>query len=290
MRLVIDGKMCYDLSKSHLREVFFMNYCGYHTHTTFSDGKNSMEEMVLAAIERGMPAIGFSDHSDSPYQDYCMRQSEYPMYLAELERMQEKYGDRITILKGIELDSNSDPAITEKLDYFLCSVHELVFDGRFYGIDHAASLQMDCINNELGGDKLAFAKCYFDELTAHVLKNKPTIIGHFDVLTKFSLMDEEDPAYQRIALDAMEQMRSAANVLEVNTGAISRKWRDRPYPADFLLRRWRELGGQVVLGADTHAVSTIDCAFPLAVEIIKKAGFDHLLTLWPDGFHEEKIG
>jgi histidinol-phosphatase (PHP family) len=64
-----------------------MNYCGYHTHTTFSDGKNSMEEMVLAAIERGMPAIGFSDHSDSPYQDYCMRVAEYPAYLAELDRL-----------------------------------------------------------------------------------------------------------------------------------------------------------------------------------------------------------
>ena len=27
----------------------------------------------------------------------------------------------------------------------------------------------------------------------------------------------------------------------------------------------------------------------MAVEIAKKAGFDTLLTLWPDGFHEEKI-
>ena len=78
-------------------------------------------------------------------------------------------------------------------------------------------------------------------------------------------------------------------VVEVNTGAISRKWRDRPYPADFLLNRLRELGGEVILGADTHAADTIDCAFPLAVEIAKKAGFDTLLTLWPDGFHKEML-
>jgi len=266
-----------------------MNYCGYHTHTTFSDGKNSMEEMVLAAIERGMPAIGFSDHSDSPYQDYCMRVAEYPAYLAELDRLREKYAGRITILKGIELDSHSDPAITAQVDYFLGSVHELVFEERFYGIDHAASLQMDCINNELGGDKLAFARCYFEELVAHVQRNKPTIVGHFDVITKFSLMDEEDPAYQRLALEALEQVVAVTPVLEVNTGAISRKWRERPYPADFILRRLRELGGKVILGADTHAAASIDCAFPLAVEIIKAAGFDHLLTLWPDGFREEKI-
>ena len=266
-----------------------MQYCDYHTHTTFSDGASTMEEMVLSAIEKGMPVIGFSDHSDSPYQDYCMRQADYPAYLAELTRMQEKYGDRITILKGIELDSHSDPAIVNELDYFLCSVHELVFEDRFYGIDHAADLQMACINNELGGDKLAFAKAYFDELTAHVQRNKPTIVGHFDVLTKFNLMDEQDPAYQRIALDALEKIVKVCPVLEINTGAISRKKRDIPYPADFILSALREIGGKVILGADTHAADTIDCAFPMAVDIAKKNGFDTLLTLWPDGFHEERI-
>ena len=34
----------------------------FHTHTTFCDGKNTPEEMVLAAIEKGMPRIGFSGH------------------------------------------------------------------------------------------------------------------------------------------------------------------------------------------------------------------------------------
>lgn len=266
-----------------------MNYCGYHTHTTFSDGKSTMEEMVQAAIRLGMPAIGFSDHSDSPYQDYCMRQTDYPAYLAELNRLQTVYGDKITILKGIELDSHSDPAIVEQLDYFLCSVHELVFEDRFYGIDHAASIQQECIDREYGGDKLAFAQGYFDELVAHVRRNKPTIVGHFDVITKFSLLDEEDPAYQRMALEALEQVVAVTPVLEINTGAISRGWRTVPYPAMFLLRRLRELGGQVILGADTHAAATIDCAFPLAVERAKEAGFDHILTLWPDGFREETI-
>ncbi len=44
-----------------------------------------------------------------------------------------------------------------------------------------------------------------------------------------------------------------------------------------------------IVGAGAHAADTIDCAFPLAVELIKKAGFDHLLTLWPDGFHKERL-
>ena len=35
----------------------------YHTHTVFSDGANTPEEMVLAAIDLGLESIGFSDHS-----------------------------------------------------------------------------------------------------------------------------------------------------------------------------------------------------------------------------------
>lgn len=266
-----------------------MNYCGYHSHTTFSDGKNTMEEMVLAAIELGMPCIGFTDHSYSPYQAYCMKEADYPAYLAEVDRLREKYGDKITIMKGIELDSHSDPAIVEQVDYFLGSVHELVYGDHFYGIDHARDLQQECIDKELGGSKLAFAQAYYDELVGHITRTKPTIIGHFDVITKFSLLDEDDPAYQKIALEALDKAFETTRVMEINTGAISRNWRDIPYPAMFILKRWKELGGEVILGADTHATNSIDCAFPLAIQRAKEAGFDHILTLWPDGFHKEEI-
>ncbi len=266
-----------------------MNYCGYHTHTTFSDGKSTMEEMVQAAIRLGMPAIGFSDHSPTPCDmSYCMKPEDIPAYLAELDRLRGTYGDRITILKGIELDYNTQMDVTP-FDYVLGSVHYLIYGDRVYAIDHARDIQLDCINREFGGDQVAFAKAYFDEVVAHIRKNKPTIVGHFDVITKFSVLNENDPDYRRIALDALEQVVAVTPVVEINTGAISRKWRETPYPADFLLRALREMGGKVILGADTHAADTIDCAFPLAVKLAKQAGFDSLLTLWPDGFREERI-
>ena len=33
-----------------------------HTHSTFCDGKNSLEENVISAIEQGLNTIGFSSH------------------------------------------------------------------------------------------------------------------------------------------------------------------------------------------------------------------------------------
>ena len=40
-----------------------MRYSNLHTHSTYSDGKYSLEENVLSAIEKQMRSIGFSDHS-----------------------------------------------------------------------------------------------------------------------------------------------------------------------------------------------------------------------------------
>ena len=35
----------------------------FHTHTTFCDGKDTPEQMVLAAIQKGFSALGFSGHA-----------------------------------------------------------------------------------------------------------------------------------------------------------------------------------------------------------------------------------
>ena len=253
-----------------------MKYCAYHTHSTFSDGKNTMEEMVQAAIDAGMPVLGLSDHSDSPYQEYCMRKAQYPEYLAEIERLQKKYAGKITLLKGIELDSNSDPEITKELDYFLGSVHELVYEDRFYGIDHAKSIQQECIDREHGGDIHGFERDYFDVLTAHIQKNKPTIVGHFDVITKFSLMPEEDENYRRIAREALARAIAACPYIEMNTGAISRGWRKTPYPCEYLLDTVKSQGGHILLSADSHHKDNLTFYFDESVELLRAAGIDHI--------------
>ena len=59
--------------------------CDLHVHTTFSDGENTPEEMVLSAISLGLDTIGFSDHA---YMErnirYCMTDEDG--YKAEITR------------------------------------------------------------------------------------------------------------------------------------------------------------------------------------------------------------
>ena len=62
----------------------------YHTHTTFCDGKNTPEEVILSAIEKGFSAIGFSGHGYTPYDlRYCMHDPE--AFKQAIPPLKEKY-------------------------------------------------------------------------------------------------------------------------------------------------------------------------------------------------------
>ena len=60
----------------------------FHTHTVFCDGKNTPEEMVLSAIEKGFTALGFSGHGLTGFDPgYCLR--DIAGYRAEVLRLLE---------------------------------------------------------------------------------------------------------------------------------------------------------------------------------------------------------
>lgn len=85
----------------------------------------------------------------------------------------------------------------------------------------------------------------------------PDVLGHFDLLTKFSMVEETE-AYRRSPKRPFWRVLPAVKVVEVNTGAMARGLRASPYPADFLLKAVREAGGSVILSSDAHRVSYLD--------------------------------
>ena len=61
-----------------------------------------------------------------------------------------------------------------------------------------------------------FAKCYYEMATEHIIKCKPDVVGHFDVINKFSLMPEEDEKYQEIAVESAREILKTCKVFELN--------------------------------------------------------------------------
>ena len=73
----------------------------FHTHTVYSDGKDTPEDIILEAIRMGCSEIGFSDHSYTDFDiSYCMSRENTAEYKREIKRLKEKYKGKI---KGIIL-------------------------------------------------------------------------------------------------------------------------------------------------------------------------------------------
>ena len=260
-----------------------------HTHTTFCDGRDTPEAMARAAAEQGLTTLGFSGHSYAPQEDFGIAPEALPAYIAQIRRLQHAYAGRLEVLCGIELDPDAPPTDLSPFDYVIGSCHSVQgADGRIYVVDGTPENLAEAIEQGFGGDALACAAAYYDRLTRFVLALKPTIVGHFDLITKFCEkqppFDAESAAYREIACAALDRVLEARLVFEVNTGAMARGWRTSPYPADFLLERIARSGGRVTLTADAHAKEHLTFGFDEALERIRRAGFAQIWTLTGEGF------
>ncbi|MBQ8610963.1 MAG: histidinol-phosphatase [Oscillospiraceae bacterium] len=266
-----------------------------HTHTNFCDGKYSPEEMVQAAIRENFVSLGFSGHSFTPCDmSYCMLPEKIPLYKAEIRRLQEKYKDQIEIYLGTERDYYTEHGeFTDDYDYMLGSVHYILKGRRCYAIDHAESEQIDAVREVYGGDWWGLIRDYYELMARLPERFTPDVIGHFDVITKFNeggrLFDEEDPVYKNVAMEAMEAILPHCRLFEMNTGAIARKKRTTPYIAPFLLRFLKEHGGEICINSDCHDWHYLTCAFDMAVEQARAAGFTHAKILKGGRFEDVKL-
>ena len=269
-----------------------MRFSNFHQHTTFSDGKATIEQTVAHAVELGFEAIGISDHSFTPFDtSYCMKQEREEEYLNEIARVKEQYADKIEVYAGLEADYFSD-VNAGKYDYLIGSVHYLYGNGEYHAIDHTKQQCARYLYEVCGGSKEKFAENYYAAVTDNLIKKHPQMAGHFDVITKFGLFDEFSDGgkrYEAIAADALREALKITPVIEVNTGAISRGFRSVPYPAPFLLKEILRRGGEVALASDSHALSTMDAYFKESAALLSSLGFRYVARWRGKDFAHVKI-
>ena len=250
-----------------------------HTHSTWDDGRNTAEEMILAAIGAGLRSVGMSVHSPMPnHAPWAIRAERLGAYRAQMAELADKYRGKIRVYCGVEWDVLSDIDL-EPFDYVIGSVHQLPVAGS-PEVDNSPEMTARYIRESFGGDSDKAAACYFEQLLRVAQEPQADIVGHFDLITKFDqthgFFNPESPAYRRAAQRAMEALVSAGKIFEINTGAISRGARTTPYPSLELLRSLRGMGGRITVSADAHFVSGIACAFDLAQELALAAGFSEI--------------
>lgn len=249
-----------------------------HMHTTFCDGKNSPEEMIISGIKKGLKTIGISGHCNTGFDEtYCMTAPVMKTYFEELQRLKKAYEGKIKVLCGIEQDYFAGkPKLN--FDYVIGSVHYIHKNGCYLSVDHNESITINDVKEHYDGDYYAYAEDYY-KLVSDVLNNTGAdIIGHFDLVTKFNegykLFDETNPRYVSAWKAAVDKLLPYGKPFEVNTGAISRGYRTSPYPSLPILEYIKEKGGKVILSSDSHSAENICFQFDKWEKYIKDLGFE----------------
>lgn len=253
----------------------------YHVHSTFSDGENTPEEIVRAAIEKGMLAIGFSDHGYTDYDlRYCMKDTEG--YRKEILRLKEVYKNEIQIYLGVEEDA-FHPLDRSQYDYIIGSSHYLCKDNQYYPIDSSYDYFKECLK-VVEYDVVAMAEQYYRAFCTYIKERRPDVIGHFDLLTKYDELDAslflENKKYCDVAEKYANVAAQSGCLFEVNTGAIARGLRTTPYPSEKLLYVLRKADAKLVLSADSHSMDTVTFRFDETRKYLRDIGFAYAYALF----------
>jgi DNA polymerase (family X) len=198
----------------------------FHNHTTASDGRNTLNEMVAAASALGWEYIGMADHSKASFQANGLTEERLLKQVEDIHALNTSGRFKAHIFTGTECDIladgrlDFDDATLAKLDYVVGSVHN------------------------------AFAQSE-EEMTKRIIRamesRRVTILGH--LTGRLLLRREGYPVNTAKIVDA-----AIANgvVIELNAS---------PWRLDMDWRHWRRAAERGVLCAinpDAHEIDSLN--------------------------------
>lgn len=246
-----------------------------HTHSTYADGRDAPEDMLRAALRLGFHTLGYSEHGHADYDDCSMTADAEPAYRAEILALKDKYAGQIDVLLGYEHDWLSPPSV-DRYDYVIESVHYVRAGGVLVCVDESRAALEAAIAHQYGGDPYRLCRDYF-RTVAESCESGAQVLGHMELIMKFNegrdLFDDADPRYLEYALEAADRAAESGMLVEINTGAIARGYRTKPYPGEAILRRLAERRARVIITSDCHNSDYLDCGFDDALALARHCGF-----------------
>jgi DNA polymerase (family X) len=217
-----------------------------HIHTNWSDGKNTLDEIISSAIAHNFSTIAITDHSPyvlSPrYKDGSYFNDQH--FLINL--LCEKYQSKITILKGVEADIlpngelDLSTEMLQKMDIVIASMH--------------VNLDRPQENNT-------------ERLIRAIENPFVDIIGHPG--------GRIDPMQDHTSLDWDRIFQAAAFnqvALEINSHKV------HPFFDSDKVRRAALTGVPIALNSDTHRVKMMDNA-RFGINIARRAGLNKNMVI-----------
>ena len=269
-----------------------MQLFNLHTHSNFSDGKASAEEVVTEAIKQGLKVLGFSDHSPVPFENnFAIKSDEIGNYISTIKSLKEKYKNEIDIICSMEMDFI--PGIVKDfrktkmelgLDYLIGSVH-LVGNNteKLWFIDGSKVETYDeGLNNYFNGDIKKGVKAFFYQYNEMIETEEFDIVGHFDKIKMHNrgrYFSEDDKWYRDYLMETLTLIKEKSLIVEINTRGIYKKRSEDFYPSTWLFPIMKEMKIPVVISSDAHKAEELTLCFKEAEEALKNAGLEVINNL-----------
>lgn len=246
----------------------------YHVHSNLSvDAYDSVDAMCGRAVEIGLAEIVFTEHYDTDPADQGHGFYDYEKSREAVERMQDRFGDRLLVKLGIEVDYQT--AYEAEIEEFLAGKqYDYVLGARHWEAD--ALIGYDYFDGRTEDE--AYSR-YFETLPALVETGLFDVLAHIDLVKRdgterygaFDLekwMPRIEPVLQKLVERGMG--------LEINTSGVRQPPRE-PYPGLAVLKRYRELGGRILtVGSDSHRIEQLGVGLDAGIKLAKEAGFTEL--------------
>ncbi len=283
----------------------------YHSHNTFCDGKSTMEEMVLAAIDKQFTHFGISSHAPMPQNPYfALKNEEFSAYNQEFLRLKDQYKNKIRLYLGLEMDfvsgfveSIKTKAQNEyKLDYFIGSVHQVanpefeiksindIYNTWF--IDGSKQETYDeGLKMIFDGDIRKAVECFYTSQMEMIKQNRPDVLGHADKIVMHNQnrhFTEQETWYKDLVVALWDTVIQYNTIVEVNTRGIYRKRHNDFYPSSYWVKYLVQKNVPLIISTDCHKKEEVDLCYKDALDFLKIAGCKQLFY-FENEWKQEKI-
>ncbi len=288
-----------------------MRIASYHVHTNLCDGAETPRAMAEAALKAGMTDLAFTAHAAWPFAtEWHLPLASYPAYSSEIARLKEEYSGRLRVLFGFEADyidgvTAPDPGFYARFapDILVGSVHFVRAEGGrgrtkgktrgLWAVDAPADTVARGIETLFGGNGRRAVEAYWSTVRDMVSSSRFDVVGHLDVVRRrngeLRFFDEDASWYRREARETVRAIARSGKIVEINTGGIARKSVKTPYPSAGILALLNRAGVPVTISSDAHSATDIACAYDLAREAARKAGYDTLSFRDDSGWVQESF-
>lgn len=252
-----------------------------HLHSSFSaDSDTPPEAQIARAIELGLDGICFTDHCDYDYPENpdgspnLNWELDIPPYLKRIQELKYEYIGELEICCGVEL--GLQPHLSERLKTL---VRNTPFDF-VIGSSHLAHGRDVYFKEYFAGRSEEEA---YREYFTSILENLEVFedfdsYGHLDYVVRYGPEKNRNYSYQAYADiidEILKKLIWLGKGLEINTAGF-KYGLNHPHPTEEILKRYRELGGEIVtLGSDAHRPEHLANDFDKVPEILRSCGFKY---------------